>query len=474
MTLRTSDSGDPVDTDETESLCPVCLARIPARREVEGQDVFLRKRCVAHGEFRALIWRGPPSFETWRRPKVPAVPPVTFTKIDRGCPFDCGLCPDHRQRSCTVLMEVTRNCDLCCPVCYADSGTDANPDPPLDVLSAWYESVAATGRTFNLQLSGGEPTTRDDLPDIVALGRDMGFPFIQINTNGIRLARDQHYVKDLKKAGLSSVFLQFDGTEDEIYERLRGKRLLEDKRKAIEVCGEQGIGVVLVPTLVPGVNDHNMGEILRQALRWSPVVRAVHFQPMSYFGRYPRQPNDEDRITLPELMRAMESQSGGLFQAAHFRPPGCENALCSFHGNYLVLPDGGVRSLMGTFEQPCCPGQEKAEEGATKTISYVSRQWAAPLPVVPGPNASGCCSADSASCCSGETLSLDDFITRARTHTLSVSAMAFQDAWSIDLERVKDCCIHILAPNRSLIPFCVYNLTDVKGRSLYRSCIPTP
>jgi len=455
---------------KTESLCPVCFDRIPAQREFKGEDVFLVKTCPEHGDFRSLIWRGPPSFERWVRPKVPTTPPVIHTEVLRGCPFDCGLCPEHRQRSCTVIMEVTQRCDLRCSFCYANSGSGAKEDPALDLISTWFEAMAATGKACNIQLSGGEPTTRDDLPAIVARGRDRGFLFIQLNTNGIRLGRDPDYVRDLKKAGLSSVFLQFDGTEDEIYLRVRGRRLLNEKRRAIETCEAQGIGVVLVPTVIPGVNDHNLGDILKQAVQWSPVVRAVHFQPVSYFGRYPAPPKDSDRITLPELMRAIEEQSGGMFQVDHFRPPGCENALCSFHGSYLILSDGNVKSLQKPFEETCCSEMEKAEEGATQSISYVARQWAAPSSTDRSAISSECYSSPSAgSSRSTDFISLDDFISRARTHTFSISAMAFQDVWSVDLERVRDCCIHVMTPSRRLIPFCAYNLTDVHGHALYRS-----
>jgi len=458
-----------LDRSKTESLCPICFARIPAQREFRGENVFLVKTCRSHGEFRTLIWRGPPSFERWARPKIPASPPVISTQVLRGCPFDCGLCPDHRQRSCTVIMEVTKRCDLHCAFCYADSGSSKEEDPPLDAISTWYQAMAATGKACNIQLSGGEPTTRDDLPAIVARGRDLGFFFIQINTNGIRLGQDPDYVRDLKKAGLSSVFLQFDGTEEDIYLKLRGRRLLNEKRRAIENCETQGIGVVLVPTVIPGVNDHNLGRILQQAVQWAPVVRAVHFQPVSYFGRYPHPPQDEDRITLPELMRAIEKQSGGKFQVDHFRPPGCENALCSFHGSYLVLSDGNVKSLQRPFEETCS-GMEKAEEGATQSISYVARQWSAPSSTERSAISSECCASPlTGDSRSTDFISLDDFIARARTHTFSVSAMAFQDAWSVDLERVRDCCIHVMTPSRHLIPFCAYNFTDTQGHALYRS-----
>ena len=137
----------------------------------------------------------------------------------------------------------------------------------------------------------------------------MGFSFFQLNTNGIRLAEDLDYVKALKEAGLSTVFLQFDGIEDEIYEKLRGQKLFQIKQKAIENCGRNSIGVVLVPTLVPGINTDHIGEIVKYALKGLPVIRGIHFQPISYFGRYPSPPKDEDRFTLPEVIRALEQLS---------------------------------------------------------------------------------------------------------------------------------------------------------------------
>ena len=155
------------------------------------------------------------------------------------------------------------------------------------MVRSWYEALLASGHPSNIQLSGGEPTLRDDLPEIVALGRAMGFRFIQLNTNGLRLARDPSFVERLKEAGLASVFLQFDGTHDEIYRALRGGPLLEAKLKAIHHCEQQELGVILVPTLVPRINTNDIGTIIRFALENIRVVRGVHFQPVSYFGRYP-------------------------------------------------------------------------------------------------------------------------------------------------------------------------------------------
>jgi uncharacterized radical SAM superfamily Fe-S cluster-containing enzyme len=321
----------------------------------------------------------------------------------------------------------------------------------------------------NIQLSGGEPTLREDLPEIVDAGRTAGVGFIQLNTNGIRLGGDPEYVKALRQAGLASVFLQFDGPDDAAHLKLRGRALTAVKRSAIEACAAHGIGVVLVPTLVPGVNTHQIGSLLQFALERSPTVRGVHFQPVSYFGRYPQPNKDGPRITLPELMAAIESQSGGMLKAADFRPPGCENAWCSMHADYLVLPNAAVRPLRPCGPMACGSPPIPAEEGAHRSISHVSRQWAGPSRTVLDNRAPRVGDADSnGGSSSGRPMRLDDFIDRVRTHAFTVSAMVFQDAWTLDLERLRDCCIHVLDPQRGLVPFCAFNLTAINGKALYR------
>lgn len=220
------------------------------------------------------FYAGKGSDEETASDRLPVRPPGIFAETENGCPFDCGLCPAHRQRSCTVIIEVTQRCDLACPVCYA-AAPSPMPDPSLDAIAQLFGRAREAGTQSNIQLSGGEPTMRDDLPEIVALGRRMGFSFIQVNTNGLRLGRDRDYVRALKQAGLASVFLQFDGTTDGIYRELRARPLVEAKEAAVATCGEHGIGVVLVPTLVPGANTQNIGAILRAGLAWAPTVRGV-------------------------------------------------------------------------------------------------------------------------------------------------------------------------------------------------------
>ena len=365
---------------ETESLCPVCLKRISAQRVASGPDVYLEKQCERHGRFQTVIWRGSPAFSAWSRPKIPVFPQVGATGIVRGCPFDCGLCPAHQQRTCTALIEVTQRCNLSCPYCFASSGKSAGVDPELKKIRFWYERIRDTGGPCHIQLSGGEPTVRDDLPEIIALGRRLGFDFIQLNTNGLRLAREADYARSLRESGLASVFLQFDGTSPESHRALRGLPLGRDKQQAIERCGQAGLGVVLVPTVVPGINDRELGAILQFGMERSPVVRGVHFQPVSYFGRYPVQPDDALRITIPEILAALEVQSSGRVKTTDFKPSGCEHALCSFHGNFLVMSGNRLKSLGGSAPGDCCGGSQPVEGGAKRTIAAVTRQWSGRRP----------------------------------------------------------------------------------------------
>ena len=191
---------------------------------------------------------------------------------------------------------------------------------PIDEIATTLDALRAGSGQVHVQLSGGEPTVRDDLPEIVALVRAKGFDFVQLNTNGIRIGREPAYLAALADAGLDCVFLQFDGVSDAVYRELRGRDLLAAKRLAIESASAAGIGVVLVPTLVPGVNTDEIGAIVDFAKGEMPTVRAVHFQPVSYFGRCPDTPRDEDRITLPEVMQALIEHSQGTIRLEDFNP----------------------------------------------------------------------------------------------------------------------------------------------------------
>lgn len=433
----------------TTSLCPICLRKVEAYIYDEGKNTYMHKECAEHGKFRVVVWRKEDiAIQEWIRTKQRALIKNPITEVAMGCPYDCGLCSEHRQHTCTALIEITQRCNLNCRFCFADSLESKSEDPSLETIRFQYESILNTSGKCNIQLSGGEPTLRDDLAQIVAMGVQYGFPFIQLNTNGIRIAKDEVFVKTLKDAGLNSLFLQFDGTDDKIYKKLRGKALLDMKKWAIENCRKYGIGVVLVPTIVPKVNVDNIGDIIDFGIEHSPTVRGVHFQPVSYFGRIPQEPEDEDRITLPEVMDHIHHQSNHMISLESMQPPGCENSLCSFNGNYLI--EGKVLKPI-TKRSCCCDKEEKAEEGANKAKAFVSRNWSYQK------------------IDKSEILSdWDKILSSIKNNTFSLSGMAFQDVWNVNLERIKDCCIHVSTADGKLIPFCMYNLTSQDGSSLYR------
>jgi uncharacterized radical SAM superfamily Fe-S cluster-containing enzyme len=240
--------------------------------------------------------------------------------------------------------------------------------------------------------------------------------------------------------------MQFDGTRDAIYQKLRGRRLLEIKQQAIENCAHYNIGVTLVPTLVPGVNTHNIGDILKFAIARSPMVRGVHFQPVSFLGRIPELPADYMRFTLDELLVSIEEQAGGLIKLKNIIPSRCNHPLCGFHGNFVVMPDNIVPLLH----------RERAGEGccspttADKNRAFISRRWQR-QPQGKG-NPSCCCGKES------DINSMEYFLRRVKTHGFTVTAMAFQDAGNIDLERLRWCSLHVFDRDR-FVPFCSYYLS---------------
>ncbi len=437
-----------MEIGKTRSVCPHCLGVIPAVRVV-GPDgnIYLEKKCWDHGSFRTLIWEGDlDSYLGWAAGDTPApVTPVKAQPVEKGCPHDCGLCQSHQRDGCCVLPELTNRCNLSCPVCFASAGEQKMRDLSLEEIGRQYDLLMDRGGPFNIQLSGGEPTVRNDLDAIIALGREKGFAFFQLNTNGLRLAREAGYARHLAQAGVSTVFLQFDGLDDGIYRTLRGADLVQTKLRAIENCREAGLPVVLVPTVAPGGNDHCLGDILRFALDHAPHVRGVHIQPISYFGRCGLEA-PQLRLTIPAVLRRIEAQMGGIMCAADFGGGGAESPYCSFHASYLRKADGSIKALPRRRSQCCCVKSSDARD-------YVSQQWSG--------RAAGCDG-------DADTSSLDAFLQKTVENTFTVSGMVFQDAYNLDLDRLKRCYICEVDSQRGMVPFCAYNLTDTAGNALYR------
>jgi 7,8-dihydro-6-hydroxymethylpterin dimethyltransferase len=436
---------------KTYSICPVCLERIPAKLVLRDDCWYMEKSCEQHGKYKTVVWRGSaPGLSEWGNYN----PPNESERDLPNCPSDCGLCDKHLQSTCCVLVEVTDRCNLRCPVCFAQSGDqELKPEKNVDELFADFEFLVKKGCKF-IQLSGGEPTVRDDLPEIISAAKRAGATSVQLNSNGVRLGKEPAFTKRIAEAGLDFVFMQFDGLDDEIYRTLRGRDLLEEKLAAIKVCGENGIGVTLVPTIVPDVNVDQIGAIIKFGLKNSPAVRGVHFQPISYFGRYPEPPQDESRFTLPEIVAAIEQQTEGMIRQTDLAPSSCDHPRCGFHGDFVITQDKLV-SLMpkvstAAASDCCCkPAQE-----ALRNRNFVARRWKRNLSL------ESQAMKLTETYDTDETMDFDSFLAKIAANGFTVTSMAFQDAYNLDMERLRRCSLHVYDDGR-IVPFCAKYLTSI-------------
>jgi uncharacterized radical SAM superfamily Fe-S cluster-containing enzyme len=433
--------------NETKSLCPECLERIPAEVIRIRNEIHLVKTCPRHGRFSTLIWRELEGlhYGDWNQTETREFRDTPITDSVRGCPYDCGLCPDHKQQTCCVLIEITDRCNLDCRFCFAGQEQLVRPDPSFEEILAGFQFLSSR-QLPNIQLSGGEPTVRSDLPEIIAAAGRMGFAYIQLNTNGLRLGMEKGYAQNLADQGLSSVFLQFDGTGDGIYQKLRGRRLLEIKKAAIENCGAANLGVVLVPTLVPEINTDHIGKIIDFAVSRSPVVNGVHFQPVSFLGHYPKSPDNQGRITLPDVLSQIELQTDGRFKTRHFSPSGSKHPRCTFHGNFVIMPEGKITVLSSEPGEKQCCANKVNRQPVQIDRDFIARRWTRKPS-----NRYFFPTADTPGMGEWETL-----LDRIHSHGFVISGMAFQDRWNIDLERLQHCSLHVLSRDHRLVPFCSY------------------
>ena len=467
------------------SVCPVCLRKIPAdlraRDEAQKGTVYLEKTCPDCGSFAVPVWRGRLDLSEW----IAREEPLT-EEAEASCGGNCLLCGAHPQETCCALLEVTRRCDLRCTFCFANGG-EAGGDPSFDALRSAVDDIVRLAGAPLLQFSGGEPTLRDDLPALIRYAKEAGCSYTQVNTNGIRLAEDPAYVRRLKEAGLDIVFLQFDGTDDEVFRILRGRPLFAVKKRAVENCAMCGLGVTLVPTVVRGVNDEKLGEIVRFAAAHHPAVRGVHFQPVTYLGRIPGLPGGADRYTLDELIADLAEETGLPSDA--FLPSRCDHALCGFHATFLVTKD---RLLYAATSRRADSREGRTSAAVNRT--FIGDHWrgtGAPLSLPPRaggdmssahahtegcmPSAAGSGTASEAAVREDgegnsprlrlaadrmEEMDFDGFIRAMRQGTLVLSAMVFQDAMNLNLERLSRCSLHVYKEGK-LIPFCAAYLTPL-------------
>lgn len=410
----------------TLSVCPYCLKEIPARITADQENVYMEKSCLEHGNMKTVIWEDTAkNYFSWledggiRTKELPRSEKEVYEKMRPE-----EFAGDARVQPCSSALMTTNRCNMDCPVCFTRKKQEKCYEPSLEVCRSqleFYKNHA--GKDALLELCGGEPTVREDLPEIAGMAKELGFSYIQLNTNGIRLSRSADYCKNLKAHGVTTVYLGFDGVKESSYITKYGQKLLDVKKRAIENCGSAGLAVVLVPCVIPESNDDQLGEIIRFAKERIPVVKGVYFQPVSYFGIYPEGRNP--RITIPELIRKIEQQTDGEVRAKDFLPGAYEHAACTFQGIYLCDGSGGLRSLNHRMKR------EQNEKG------YESIRRSTKLLWLPSPK-----------------------------RMLSIGGMAFQDAWNIDLLRTRRCSVQIIGKNRKMYPLCTKYLSDVHGNKL--------
>jgi len=304
----------------TRTLCSKCEKLIDGKIIYNEKGVFIQKQCPVCGEQTEILEEDYNYHLLKPKYDKQGTTSTVQTKVDSGCPYDCGLCPSHDQHTCIGIIEITKRCNLNCEMCFAKSGE--GKDLSLEKINEMMDFYmnAENGKAEILQISGGEPTLHQDIIKIVQMARDKGFKYVMINTNGLRIAQDEEFVRELSEfKGGFEIYLQFDGLSDEIYEKLRLKKLLEIKKKAIANLSKYNIPTTLVATVENGVNDKALGEILSFGMNENGV-RGVNFQPISYYGK---AAPDTHRITLSGVLGRIENQTNSMIKQSDFLPLPC-------------------------------------------------------------------------------------------------------------------------------------------------------
>ena len=439
--------------DHAVSICSTCLRRVEGNLIIKDESVFMDKWCPQHGRERVLIADDAAYYRMARERfiKPPELPERFNTERRWGCPYDCGLCPEHMQHSCLTLIEVTDHCNLRCPICYADSGPHRPGFRDLATIERMLDAVVANeGEPDVVQISGGEPTIHPDFFAILDAARARPIRHLMVNTNGLRIAKEPEFAARLADymPGFE-LYLQFDSLRDEVHQELRGARLSDIRRRALENLNRHDISTTLVVTVKKGLNDGELGEIIDFALQ-QPCVRGVTFQPIQHAGRAEGFDPATNRLTLTEVRRRI------LEQSAHFKPadliPVPCNPDCLAMAYALKLGDQ-VIPLTGLIP-------EETLINAGRNTIVVERDEALREQVFKlfatnqSPEGQACSLSDLL-CCLPKIEAPAELGYR---NVFRVLIMAFIDAHSFDLRAVKKSCVHIAQPDGRIIPFDTFNL----------------
>ena len=442
---------DHVFYELTRSICPECRRVIDAQVLLREGKVFMRKRCPDHGPFEALIYADAEAYVRNARFNKPGTIPLAFhTEIRQGCPYDCGLCPEHQQHTCLGIIEVNSACNMDCPLCFANAGPGFNLTLD-DVEEILDELVRTEGRPEVVQFSGGEPSIHPQIIDMLRAAKRRDIRHVMLNTNGKRIASDDSFLEELGEIR-PSIYFQFDGFEQRTYQVLRGEpNILPEKLRALDRLAEIGCHVVLVPAVERGVNEHELGRVLSFALD-HPAVRGVNFQPAFHAGRHV----DHDplqRMTIPDVLRLLEEQLDGLFRVSDFVPvpccfPTCNSVTYAYVDGETVLPITRVLEVDDYLDY--------ITNRAVVDLNAEVRQaleglWSSS--VVPGSDKAA---GEFALSCAACDLSGVD-VANVADRMFTVMLQDFMDPWTFNQKNLMKCCKEFLLPGGHQIPFCAYN-----------------
>ncbi len=439
----------------TRALCGTCLATVDAKELIEDGKVWLWKRCPEHGQERVLISDDVAYFKLCR--EVFLKPPEQVerynTPFARGCPHDCGICPDHEQHGCVSLLEITDHCNLRCPTCYASSGPERDSVRTMDEICAMLDRIVANEAEPDVvQVSGGEPTTHPRLFEILDECRRRPIKHLMLNTNGLRIAQEPGFAERLAayQPGFE-VYLQFDGVSDEVARPLRGADVTELKKRAVERLNEVGLSTTLVATIRRGVNDDRLGELIAYAAA-QPAVRGVTLQPIYDSGRNEHFEPEGHRIPLSEVRRRVVEQFPAL-TAADVIPVPCHPDCLAMA--YAIRGEGERFAELTPLTRHV-PAEVLLSAGKN-TIVYegMAKQIFRTFSTGHGPEGATHALRDLL-CCLPRVDALPE-LTYDRVFRVLI--MSFLDKHTLDLRSVRKSCVHVASRDgRRMIPMDTYNI----------------
>jgi len=438
-------------------MCEECLDLVPTKVIIEGDDVYYQKRCRSHGVQKTKVSSDSLYFKSTKEFIKPGDRPLKFqTKTDYGCPLDCGLCPDHEQHSCVALIEINEECNLSCPVCFAESSPIKTTNLSLETIDHMLDAlVESEGEPDVLQISGGEPTIHPDILEILALVKTKPIRHLMINTNGLRIAQDKAFVEELAKFSPGfEIYLQFDSLEKEALKNLRGADLRRIRTLALKNLEEFGIPTSLVMTVKKGVNDHEIGKIIDHALTFK-CVRGITFQPIQDVGRNEHFNKNTDRFLLSDIRRAIYEQSP-IFEAEDIIPLPCNPESIAI--GYALRSGENITPVTSMFPKeeliktlPNAVSFEKQPDLRQKVIDLFSLSSGDVNTVE---------RMESLLCCLPQVPAIEDL---SYENIFRISIVQFLDRYNFCIGNVKRSCVHFVTTKGQIIPFDTYNLLYRNG-----------